>query len=231
MSKHLAYNVMSYSYEYPHPAVTTDIVIFTVKEGALNLLLIKRGEEPFKNHWAIPGGFLLMDEDLNGCAIRELREETGVSDVYLEQLCTFGAVDRDPRERVLSVAYYALIPSDNIILKAGTDATDAKWFPLSALPDLAFDHSDIVKMAQERLSAKMGYSTIGLQFMPEQFTLSDLQNTYEIVSGKPLDKRNFRKWILSLELIEETGQKKSDGPHRPAMLYRVKNPDNISIIK
>lgn len=222
---------MAYSYEYPHPAVTTDIVIFTVLNGALNILLIRRGEEPFKDSWAIPGGFVRMDEDLDQCAARELQEETGVKDVYLEQLCTLGAVDRDPRERVISVAYYALIPSDNISLEAGTDAAEARWFPLSDLPELAFDHKDILKFAQERLSAKMDYSTVGLQLMPGNFTLSELQNTYEVVSGKALDKRNFRKWILSLDLLEETGQKKTDGPHRPAMLYQVKVPGEVSIIK
>jgi len=222
---------MPYIYDYPHPALTTDIVIFTIRNDALNLLLIRRGEEPFKNQWALPGGFIKMHESLDQCAERELKEETGLQNVFLEQLSTFGAVERDPRERVISVAYYALIPSDNLILKAGTDAADAKWFPLSALPDLAFDHAEILQVAQNRLSAKMEYSTIGLKFMPELFTLSNLQHTYEIVSGKPLDKRNFRKWILSLDLIEESGQKISSGAHRPAMLYRVKEPFSIKILK
>ncbi|PHZ86421.1 NUDIX hydrolase [Paremcibacter congregatus] len=222
---------MTYSYDYPHPAVTTDIVIFTVQDNALCLLLIRRGEDPYKGKWALPGGFLRMDEDIEHCAARELAEEAGVQGVYLEQLATFGTIDRDPRERVISVAYYALIPSDDVALQAGTDAAEAQWFPLSDLPPLAFDHSDIVRMAQQRLSAKMSYSTIGLQFMPAAFTLSDLQRVYEIASGKTLDKRNFRKWVLSLDLVEETGHKQTQGAHRPAMLYRVKKPSRIDIIK
>lgn len=222
---------MSYSYQYPHPAVTTDIVIFTVKDGELNLLLIQRAEDPFKGCWAMPGGFLQMDEDLDRCAARELEEETGLKNVYLEQLYTFGTVARDPRERVISVAYYALIPSDCVTLKAGSDAAAARWFPLSDLPDLAFDHADMLGVAQERLAAKMDYSTIGLQLMPEIFTLSQLQAIYQVASGRERDKRNFRKWVLSLDLLEETGEKFADGPHRPAMLYRVRNPENVAIIK
>ncbi len=222
---------MTYTYKYPHPAVTTDIVIFTVTYGELNVLLVKRAQDPFKDCWAIPGGFLQMDEDLTECAIRELKEETSLENVYLEQLATFGAVDRDPRERVISVAYYALIPSDDISLKAGTDASEAKWFKVEDLPKLAFDHHEILNLAKERLSAKMEYSTIGLQFMPEEFTLSDLQTIYEVASDRTLDKRNFRKWVLSLNMIEETGNMRADGPYRPAKLYKVTNKSQVEIIK
>lgn len=222
---------MTYSYKYPHPAVTTDLVIFTVRDAALNLLLIKRGGEPFKDSWALPGGFVLIDESVDDCAKRELAEEAGLENVYLEQLYTFGAPERDPRERVISVAYYTLTPSEGLELKAGTDATAAEWFPIEKLPELAFDHQDIIKLARERLAAKMEYSTIGLQFMPEEFTLSQLQVVYEQAIGKELDKRNFRKWILSLNLIEETGKKFSKGAHRPAMLYRIINPGKVEIIR
>jgi 8-oxo-dGTP diphosphatase len=220
---------MVFSYKHPHPAVTTDIIVFTVRNDKLKILLIKRGAVPFKGSWALPGGFLKMDEDALTCAKRELKEETGLQDVYLEQLYTFSSVDRDPRERVISIAYFTLIPSEALILKADTDADDAEWFDMDDLPDLAFDHHAILEMAAKRLSAKMTYSTIGLQFMPEKFTLSRLQKVYEATANKPLDKRNFRKWIMSLDLLEETGEKFADGPQRPAMLYRFKEPNSVTV--
>jgi 8-oxo-dGTP diphosphatase len=222
---------MAYTYEYPHPAVTTDIVIFTIREEQLKLLLIKRGGAPFKGKWALPGGFVGPDEDLEESAMRELEEETGVSGVYLEQLYTFGKPNRDPRERVITVAYYALIPSDRLQLRAATDAEAVGWFAMDDLPPLAFDHKEIVAMAHKRLVAKLDYSTIAFQFMPEKFTLSELQSVYEIILGAPLDKRNFRKWVLALEQIKETGEERREGPHRPAMLYRVKHPGRVEIIK
>lgn len=222
---------MSFTYDYPHPAVTTDIVLFTVTNGKLRVLLIERGEEPFKGEWAVPGGFLQMNEDLDACAARELMEETGVSDVYLEQLGTFGAVNRDPRERVISVAYYALVPADNITLSAGTDASKAEWHDIDDLPALAFDHAKVLSAAQERLSAKMDYSTIGLQFMGGEFTLTEVQTIYEVAAGKGLDKRNFRKWILGLDLVEETGNMSNGGAYRPAKLYRVKDKSKVEIVR
>lgn len=222
---------MAYTYEYPHPAVTTDIVIFTVQEGALKVLLIKRGMEPFKGKWALPGGFIKIDESLEEGALRELSEEAGISGVYLEQLYSFGKVDRDPRERVISVAYYALIPADSVELKAGTDADDAAWFSVADLPSLSFDHAEILTFARERLAAKMDYSTVGLKLMPKEFTLSHLQDVYEKATDKPRDKRNFRKWIFSLNVIEATGKKYASGPHRPAMLYRVIAPEKVENIR
>lgn len=220
-----------YQYEYPHPAVTTDIVIFTIRDGRLKLLLIRRGAEPFKGKWALPGGFAGIDESLEDGARRELEEETGVSGVWLEQLYSFGAPDRDPRERVITVAYYALIPSDRLEIRAATDAEAVGWFALDELPELAFDHPEIVAMAHERLAAKLDYSTIAFQFMPAQFTLSELQRVYEIILGQEIDKRNFRKWVLALEQIEETGEQRREGAHRPAMLYRVREPGEVKIIK
>jgi 8-oxo-dGTP diphosphatase len=220
-----------YSYAYPHPAVTVDIVIFTVRDAQLKLLLIRRAGEPYQGKWALPGGFIHLDETLEASARRELEEETGVSGVYLEQLYTFGAPDRDPRERVITVAYYALIPSDKLQLRAATDAEAVGWFGMDELPDLAFDHPDIIAMAHRRLVAKLDYSTIAFQFLGRDFTLSELQSVYEIILREELDKRNFRKWALALEQIEETGRERRDGAHRPAKLYRLKEPGTVAIIK
>ncbi|MBD3670394.1 MAG: NUDIX hydrolase [Gammaproteobacteria bacterium] len=220
-----------YQYRHPHPSVTADIVIFTLQDEQLKLLLIKRAVEPYKGQWALPGGFVRMDEDLDAAARRELAEETGISGVYLEQLYTFGAVDRDPRERVITVAYYALIPSDRIVLQAATDADEAGWFAMDALPALAFDHPAIVDMARQRLVAKLDYSTIAFQFMPETFTLTELQRVYEAIRQEVLDKRNFRKWVLALDQIEETGEMKRDTASRPAKLYRVRDRERVDIIK
>lgn len=220
-----------YQYEYPHPAVTVDIVIFTIRDRKLKLLLVRRAGEPYRGQWALPGGFVQLQESLEEGARRELEEETGVAGVFLEQLYTFGAPDRDPRERVITVAYYALIPSDKIQIRAATDAEAVGWFGMDELPVLAFDHAGIVKMAHERLTAKLDYSTIAFQFMPELFTLSELQEVYEIILQQEMDKRNFRKWILALEQIEETDEERRGGIHRPAKLYRVKHPGKVEIIK
>lgn len=220
-----------YSYEYPHPAVTVDIVIFTIRDALLKLLLIRRAGEPYRGQWALPGGFIHLDEALDASARRELEEETGVSGVYLEQLYTFGAPGRDPRERVITVAYYALIPSDRLRLRAATDAEAVGWFGMDELPALAFDHPDIIAMAHERLVAKLDYSTIAFQFLGGDFSLSELQSVYEIILREELDKRNFRKWALALEQVEETGRERRDGAHRPAKLYRLREPGTVTIIK
>ena len=220
-----------YSYDYPHPAVTTDVVIFTIRESKFKLLLIKRAGAPYRGRWALPGGFVNLDEDLEDGARRELEEETGVGGVYLEQLYTFGKPDRDPRERVITVAYYALVPSDKLQLRAATDAEAVGWFALDELPELAFDHDEILRMAHQRLAAKLDYSTIAFQFMPDKFTLGELQEVYEIILQEDIDKRNFRKWVLAMERIEETGEERRDGPHRPAKLYMVKDPSKVEIIK
>lgn len=222
---------MPFTYRYPHPAVTTDIVIFTIRQDELKILLIKRALPPHRNQWALPGGFIKLEESLEEGAKRELQEETGVTGVYLEQLYTFGRPDRDPRERVITVAYLALIPANEPEIKAATDAEDVSWFGLKELPDLAFDHKRILKMAHERLVAKLDYSTIAFQFMPKDFTLSELQHVYEVILREQIDKRNFRKRILSLNLIKDTGKERKAGAHRPAKLYRVKNPNRIDFIK
>ena len=222
---------MPYTYEYPHPAVTTDIVIFTIRQDELKALLIKRAMPPYQGEWALPGGFVNLDESLEEGARRELEEETGVSGVYLEQLYTFGKPDRDPRERVITVAYYALIPADTVEIRAATDADGVSWFGMQELPDLAFDHQEILAMAHRRLVDKLDYSTIAFQFMPDQFTLSELQQVYELILGETLDKRNFRKRILSLGLVRETGKERKAGAHRPAKLYVPLRPDRVDIIK
>ena len=222
---------MPHTYKYPHPAVAVDIVIFTIRQDALKVLLIKRALPPYQGEWALPGGFIHLYESLETAARRELEEETGVSGMYLEQLYSFGTPDRDPRERVISVAYYALIPSDKISLRAATDAEGVSWFGLNEVPNLAFDHADILQMAHERLVAKLDYSTIAFQFMPETFTLTELQQVYELILREQIDKRNFRKRILSLNLIKETGKERKAGAHRPAKLYRVINRSRVDVIK
>jgi len=218
-----------YQYKYPHPAVTTDIAIFTINDEQLKLLLIKRGGETCNGKWALPGGFVEIDEGLKMGAQRELEEETGILDVFLEQLFTFGEVERDPRERIISVAYFALIPSEKIKLRAASDAEAAKWFSIDELPELAFDHKDIIAMAQQRLTAHLDYSTLAFQFLADEFSLSELQDVYEILQQE-MDRRNFRKWVLALEQIEETGRERH-GAHRPAKLYRLIHPKKVEIIK
>lgn len=222
---------MSYTYQYPHPAVTTDIVIFTIRQDELKVLLVKRANAPFRGEWALPGGFVALDESLEEGARRELQEETGVAGVYLEQLYTFGKPDRDPRERVITVAYYALIPTDEVEIRAATDAEGVSWYGMEELPNLAFDHAEILDAAHERLVAKLEYSTIAFQFMPKEFTLTELQTVYELILREPVDKRNFRKRILSLKLIKETGKERKSGAHRPAKLYRVIDRTRVDVIK
>lgn len=216
------YNVEAFA----RPSVTVDVVAFTPRSGKLNVLLIQRGVWPFEGHWALPGGFVRMEEELDDAARRELSEETGVAGAhYLEQLFTFGGIGRDPRTRVISVAYYALLPATDSALpenqpKAGTDAREAQWFPVDALPALAFDHAAILETALSRLRAKLGYSSVAFALLPEEFTLTELQTIYEVILGRMLDKRNFRKKMLSLDILEATPRQKREGAHRPAQLFR-----------
>jgi 8-oxo-dGTP diphosphatase len=222
---------MPYQYVHPHPAVTVDVVIFTVRKDELKVLLIKRALKPYKGRWALPGGFVGIDESLIDAAKRELREETGVAAAYLEQLYTFGEPKRDPRERVISVAYYALMPSDALEIKAASDAEGVGWFSVDDLPQLAFDHAEILTMSLERLSAKLDYSTIAFQLMPEEFTMPELQHLYELITRQVIDSRNFSKRILALDVIEATGKSRREGAHRPAKLFRVIDRSKVDFIK
>ena len=213
---------MSYTYEYPRPAVAVDCVVFglDLDEDDLKILLIQRLKDPFAHGWALPGGFMQMDETADAAARRELEEETGVTDVYLEQLYTFTDVDRDPRGRVVSIAYYALAKLSDHRIRAATDAENVAWFSIRELPRLAFDHKTIIETAIERLRGKVRYAPIGFELLPPRFTLSQLQRLYEIVLEQQLDKRNFRKKILSMEFLVDTGEREQGVAHRAARLYR-----------
>jgi len=220
----------AYTYEYPRPAVTVDIIVFTLCKSRLHVLLIKRGEYPFKDCWALPGGFVRMEESFEDAALRELQEETGLQQAYLEQLYTYGDPGRDPRGRVITVAYFALIPpTSQIRREGGSDVYQAEWFPIDDLPDLAFDHHDIVYYALKRLRYKLEYSAVGFQLLPGEFTLSQIQFTYEIILGEKLDKRNFRRRILEAEIIEATPHTHY-GDGRPARLYQYRA-DSIAEVK
>ncbi|HEX8913543.1 MAG TPA: NUDIX domain-containing protein [Humisphaera sp.] len=211
---------MPFTYEYSRPALTVDCVVFALDAGELKVLLVRRGQAPFAGRWALPGGFVRVEESLEDAARRELAEETGLADVYLEQLYTFGDVGRDPRERVVSVAYYALVNLPAEAVKGGTDAADAAWFAASDVPDLAFDHDRILAVALERLKGKVRYQPIGFELLPPKFALSELQRLYETVLERPLDKRNFRKKILSMGVLVELDEVQQDVAHRAARLYR-----------
>lgn len=211
---------MSHTYKYPRPALTVDCVVFGLDEDDLKVLLIQRGHSPFEGKWALPGGFMHLDETLDEAARRELQEETGLECAFLEQLYTFGTVDRDPRERVVTVAFYALVKLSDHRVQAATDAREAAWFSLDDLPKLAFDHDDILETAHERLQGKVRYQPIGFELLPAKFTLRQLQHLYETVLERSLDKRNFRKKILSMDLLIELDEVEKDVAHRAARLYR-----------
>lgn len=209
-----------YTYAHPHPAVTVDCVVFGFDNADLKLLLIRRKTPPFQDGWALPGGFVRLDESVEAAARRELSEETGLGELYLEQLFTFGEVNRDPRERVISVAYYALLKLSDHHVQAGTDADAVAWFPVAKLPKLAFDHELVVAHGLQRLKAKVRYEPIGFELLPGKFTLGELQRLYETVLEQSLDKRNFRKKILSMKLLEPLNEYQRDVAHRAAQFYR-----------
>lgn len=199
--------------------LTADCVVFGLDEEDLKVLLIQRGLEPFIGKWALPGGFVKLKESLEDAALRELQEETGLEKVFLEQLYTFGDVDRDPRGRILTVAYYALVNLESHHLRSTTDAARAAWFSLTDMPALAFDHEKIFETALNRLKAKVQYEPIGFELLPKKFTLSRLQHLYEIILETELDKRNFRKKILGMGLLKDLDEVQEDVAHRAARLY------------
>lgn len=202
--------------------VAVDAVVFTIKQDELQILLIKRKYAPFKDGYALPGGFVKPNEELEDAASRELQEETGVSNVFLLQFGCYGNVGRDPRGRILSIAYLALIsPEQN--LQASTDASSASWHSVYDLPQLAFDHKDIIEEALVELRYRLQTTNIALQILPQYFTLSQLQRLYELVLDKEIDKRNFRKRIKELDILKETSRTWRDGAHRPAKLYTFRH--------
>lgn len=200
--------------------VTVDIVIFSLSADTLRVLLVRRRIDPYKNSWAIPGGFVLEDESLEQAAKRELMEECGVKNVYLEQLFTFGAPNRDPRGRVITVSYFAIVPAGQKV-EAGSDASEAGWFNLYDLPRLAFDHKQIIEYSLERLRNKLEYTTVGFKLLAEKFTLGELQRAYELVLNKELDKRNFRRKIKLIDVLEPLKETRQEGISRPAQLFRL----------
>ncbi|NJN32030.1 MAG: NUDIX hydrolase [Synechococcales cyanobacterium RM1_1_8] len=211
---------MAFTYQYARAALTVDCVVFGLDGGDLKILLIQRKLDPFRGQWALPGGFVELDETLEEAARRELEEETGVKDLFLEQLYSFSDLDRDPRERVISVAYYALVNLDEHPAIAASDAAQVSWFSAFELPPLAFDHGEIFAMALGRLQGKLRYEPVGFELLPQKFTLAQLQQLYETVLNQALDKRNFRRKILKMGLLIETGERQRNVSHRAAQLYR-----------
>ena len=199
--------------------VAVDVVVFTILGGRLNVLLVRRGGPPFRGRWAIPGGFVEESEPLEDAARRELAEETGVAGVFLEQLYTFGDPARDPRGRVVTVAYVALLRHAPPRLRAASDAAEARWHPARDLPPLAFDHRRILGTALDRLRNKLEWTTMGFQLLPEEFTLSELQRVYEAILDKRIDKRNFRRKMALLDVVRPAGRWSTSGGRRPARLY------------
>jgi 8-oxo-dGTP diphosphatase len=206
-----------------------DVVIFSLRDNALQVLLVKRRRQPHEGMWTIPGGTVGLAEPLRVAAARKLEEETGLTDVFLEQLYTFGNPGRDPRQRVITVAYYAAIPAGGVVSRTADDADRVRWWSIYDLPPLAFDHSDILRYALTRLRYKLEYTAVGFELLPDTFTLSELQAAYEIVLGERLDKRNFRRKILSADVIEPTGGYRT-GEGRPAQIFRYRD-DAVAEVK
>ena len=231
MPKKVEWDMNSDIHKYPKPSVAVDIVIFTVQERKLKVLLVKRKSDLKKGEWALPGGFIKLEESLEESAQRILSQKTGVKDVYLEQLYTFGEPLRDTRGRVISVAYFALIDSAKIKLQPNEKIADAQWFSMYEYPSLAFDHKKILDYSFARLRSKLEYTTVGFQLLPEKFTLTELQKLYEVILDRELDKRNFRKKIESLNLVEATNETKMEGVHRPARLHKFKSKKFIYWLK
>ena len=208
----------TYTYDYPRPAVTTDCVIFGYDGKELKVLLIERGIEPFKGCWAFPGGFLNMDEDALAGARRELKEETGLENAFIEQFHTFSEPGRDPRGRVITVAHYALVKIQEV--EGGDDAAQARWFPIGEVPPLAFDHDRILRMAMSRLKEKIHFEPVGFELLPDVFTMPQLQNLYEAILEVHFDRRNFASKMLKLGILEDTGDRPAGASSGIPVSYR-----------
>ena len=208
----------TYTYDYPRPAVTTDCVIFGYDGKELKVLLIERGIEPFKGCWAFPGGFLDMDEDALAGARRELKEETGLENAFIEQFHTFSEPGRDPRGRVITIAHYALVKIQEV--EGGDDAAQARWFPIGEVPPLAFDHDRILRMAMSRLKERIHFEPVGFELLPEVFTMPQLQNLYEAILEVHFDRRNFASKMLKLGILEDTGDRPAGASSRIPVIYR-----------
>ena len=208
----------TYTYDYPRPAVTTDCVIFGYDGKELKVLLIERGIEPFKGCWAFPGGFLNMDEDALAGARRELKEETGLEDAFIEQFYTFSEPGRDPRGRVITIAHYALVKIQEV--EGGDDAAQARWFPIGEVPPLAFDHDRILRMAMSRLKERIHFEPVGFELLPDVFTMPQLQNLYEAILEVHFDRRNFASKMLKLGILEDTGDRPAGASSRIPVSYR-----------
>ena len=217
-----------YCYKYPHPAVTTDCVIFGFDGSELQVLLIERGIEPFKGKWAFPGGFLNMDETAGEGALRELKEETGLENAYIEQFNTYSDPGRDPRERVITIAHYALVRIQEV--KGGDDAAKAQWFPIDEVPQLAFDHDKILRDALRKLRERIHFEPIGFELLPEKFTMRDLQILYESILGVKFDRRNFAKKMMHYELLNQLDETVRPTAKRDALLYSF-NKENYELFK
>ena len=217
-----------YCYKYPHPAVTTDCVIFGFDGTKLQVLLIERGIEPFKGKWAFPGGFLNMDESAEQGALRELREETGLTGAFIEQFGCFSEPDRDPRERVITIAYYALVKIQHVV--GGDDAAKARWFALDDVPQLAFDHDRILREAVARLRERIHFKPVGFELLPEKFTMRELQSLYEAILDIKFDRRNFAKKMLHFDLVTQLDETTWPTARRAANLFRF-NKQNYDELK
>lgn len=218
---------LNYQYQYPHPAVTTDCVIFGFDGVSIKVLLIQRGIEPYKGDWAFPGGFMKMDETAEECAMRELEEETGLKDANVEQFYTFSDVNRDPRERVITIAYYALVKMAEV--KGGDDAAKAHWFSYNEIPSLAFDHDRILRKAISTLKERICFKPIGFELLPDVFTMGELQNLYEAILEVKFDRRNFYKKMQKLGLLIEAEKRPANTPSRIPVKYRFNNKKYIEL--
>ncbi len=215
---HLPGKELKYCYEYPHPSVTTDCVIFSFDGSKLRVLLVRRGIEPYKGRWAFPGGFMKMDESAEEGALRELQEETGLQGAYIRQFHTFTAPHRDPRERVITIAFYALVKMQQV--QGGDDAADARWFAIDEVPQLAFDHDRILRKAEQALRQRIHFEPVGFELLPEAFTIKELQNLYEAILDVRFDRRNFYNKMRRLEMLEPTDLKVNPSQKKEATLFR-----------